>query len=269
MEFGICLQNIVPVRTEPNHRSEMATQVLFGELYNVLETNGRWLKIKLSHDNFEGWIEEKQNTFLAEEEFISLFNAETPCSLDLVQLISNETKKSVFPVVMGSSLPGIEEFRFTIRDQSYVFDGQVSNVSELEETESPQELNDIKQAMVHDAMLYLHAPYLWGGRSPFGIDCSGLIQMVFKLKNVKMLRDAKQQAGQGDVVSLIEEAEPGDVAFFDDEEGNITHTGLLIDRNRILHASGRVRIDTLDHEGIFDTEKQLYTHKLRLIKRYF
>lgn len=269
MEFGICLQNIVPVRLEPDHRAEMVTQVLFGELYKVLETNLNWLKIKNSYDDYEGWIEEKQHSALDEEGFISLFNAETPCSLDLVQLISNETKKSIFPIVIGSSLPGIEEFRFSVGEQCYVFDGQVSNVSELEEVESPQELNDIKQAMVHDAMLFLHAPYLWGGRTPFGIDCSGLIQMVFKLKKVKMPRDAKQQAGQGEVVSLLVEAEPGDVAFFDDEEGNITHVGLLIDRNRILHASGKVRIDTLDHEGIFNTDTQQYTHKLRLIKRIF
>lgn len=269
MEFGICLQNIVPVRLEPSHRAEMVTQILFGELYRVIETNLNWKRIKLSFDDYEGWIEEKQHTGLDENQFISLSEAETPCSLDLVQLITNETNKSVFPIVMGSSLPGIEEFRFSVNDHSFEYDGQVSDVSELEEVESPQELNDIKQAMVHDAMLYLHAPYLWGGRTPFGIDCSGLIQMVFKLKKIKMLRDASQQAGQGEVVGLLDEAEPGDVAFFDDEEGNIIHTGLLIDRNRILHASGRVRIDTLDHEGIFNTELQQYTHKLRLIKRIY
>ncbi len=269
MEFGICLQNIIPVRSDPNHRSEMMTQVLFGELYRVLEKHSNWLKIKLSYDDYEGWIEEKQHSSLDETEFISLSNAETPCSLDLVQLISNETRKSVFPIVLGSSLPGIEEFRFRVRDEHYVFDGQLSQISELEEAEIPQDIDDIKQAMIHDAMLYLHAPYLWGGRSPFGIDCSGLIQMVFKLKNVSMLRDTSQQSGQGEVVGLLEEAEPGDVAFFDNAEGQIIHTGLIIDRNRILHASGKVRIDTLDHEGIFNAEIQQYTHKLRLIKRIY
>lgn len=269
MEFGICLHSIVSVRLEPNHRTEMVTQLLFGELYRVLETDANWLKIKLSYDDYEGWIEEKQHSTLDEEGFVALSNMETPCSLDLVQLISNETKKTVFPIVIGSSLPGIEEFRFSVKDQSYVYDGQVSNVSELEEIESPQELNDIKQAMVHDAMVFLHAPYLWGGRTPFGIDCSGLIQMVFKLRKIKMLRDASQQAGQGEVVSLLDEAEPGDVAFFDNEEGNITHVGLLIDRTRILHASGKVRIDSLDHEGIFNADLQQYTYKLRLIKRIF
>jgi gamma-D-glutamyl-L-lysine dipeptidyl-peptidase len=269
MDFGICLQNIVPVRLEANHRSEMVTQVLFGELYRIIETTNDWLKIKLSYDDYEGWIEGKQHTGLDEDAYISLSNAETPCSLDLVQLISNETKKNVFPIVLGSSLPGIEEFRFSVKDQSYVYDGQVTNVSELEEVETPQEMHDIKQAMIQDAMLFLHAPYLWGGRTPFGIDCSGLIQMIFKLKNIPMLRDAKQQAGQGEVVSLLDEAEPGDVVFFDDHEGNIIHTGLVIDRNRILHASGKVRIDSLDHEGIFNSELQQYTHKLRLIKRIF
>jgi len=267
MDFGICLQSIIPVRREPDHRSELVTQILFGELYRVLEGNNNWFQIRLAYDDYEGWIDGRHHQILEEQEFLRLFDAETPCSLDLVQLIQNETKNSVFPVVAGSSLPGIEEFRFTVKGHIYVFDGQVSDLSELEEVGSPQDLMDIKHTMINDAMLYLHAPYLWGGRSPFGIDCSGLVQMVYKFKKVRLLRDARQQSTQGEVVSLLDEAEPGDLGFFDDEEGNITHVGLLIDRNRILHCSGKVRIDTIDHEGIYNDELQKYTHKLRLIKR--
>jgi hypothetical protein len=267
MEFGICLQGIIPLRREPDHRSEMVSQILFGELYRVLETSQQWLKVQLVYDDYEGWITPVSHSELEEAEFLRLFDAETPCSLDLVQLIQNENRKSVFPIVAGSSLPGIEEFRFTIKDQVYVFDGQVSDPSELEDVESPQDISDLKQAMMHDAMLYLHAPYLWGGRSPFGIDCSGLTQAVYKTKKVKLQRDAKQQAMQGEVVSLLDEALPGDLAFFDDAEGNINHVGLLIDRTRILHCSGQVRIDTIDHEGIYHEQLHQYTHKLRIIKR--
>jgi len=267
MEFGICLQSIIPLRREPNHRSEMVTQALFGELYRIIETEHNWRKVRLAYDDYEGWFDERSHTSIEEPEFLRLLDVDTPCSLDLVQLLQNENSKSVFPIVAGSSLPAIEEFRFTINDQVFVFDGQVSDPSELEEAESPQQIIEIKHAMIHDAMMYLNAPYLWGGRTPFGIDCSGLIQMIYKLKKVKLLRDATQQANQGEVISLLDEAEPGDLAFFDDTEGNISHVGLLIDRNHILHCSGQVRIDTIDHEGIYHEQLHQYTHKLRLIKR--
>ena len=116
--------------------------------------------------------------------------------------------------------------------------------------------------------MYLNAPYLWGGRSPFGIDCSGFTQMVFKLCGIKLLRDAYQQAEQGYLINLLDEAHAGDLVFFDNEEGRITHTGILLPNNRIIHASGKVRIDTLDHHGIYNSETRRYSHKLRLIKRY-
>jgi cell wall-associated NlpC family hydrolase len=169
--------------------------------------------------------------------------------------------------LMGSSLPGLEGQFFTINGENYVFEGPVSDSTQLEEASSPQERIEAKKGITEDAMLYLNSPYQWGGRSPFGIDCSGFAQMVYKLKKIKLLRDASQQATQGEVVNLLEEAEPGDLAFFDNEEGNITHVGILLDHFRVIHASGSVRIDSIDHEGIYDEKQGKYTHRLRLMKR--
>jgi len=267
MEFGICLQSIVPVRREPAHPSEMVTQILFGELYRVVETNADWIRIQLTYDQYEGWISRLQARLIDESEFIRLYGAETAVSADLIQLVSSETEKMVFPIPMGSSLPGLKDQRFHVENEIFCFEGQTSDASLLEKAITPQDRLQSKNSIVQDAMLYLHAPYQWGGRSPFGIDCSGLVQMAYKYKMVKLLRDATQQAAQGEVVSLLAEAEPADLAFFDDPEGNITHVGLLIDRHRIIHCSGQVRIDTIDHEGIYHETLQKYTHKLRLIKR--
>jgi gamma-D-glutamyl-L-lysine dipeptidyl-peptidase len=269
MDFGICLQSIVAVRNEPTHKSELTNQILFGELYRVLRQEGAWIRVQQVYDNYEGWIDLSQHTPLPEEEFLRLADAETPTSLDIVQLVTNETKKIVFPIVAGSSLPGIEELRMVINGDTWMYDGQVSNVDELQEIETPQERIEFKHALVHDASMFLNAPYLWGGRSPFGLDCSGFVQMAYKMRNIMLLRDSSQQLTQGEIVSMVEEAEPGDLAFFDNEEGVIVHTGMMVDKNRIIHASGRVRIDTIDHYGIYMDSEKRYTHKLRVIKRIF
>ena len=126
-----------------------------------------------------------------------------------------------------------------------------------------------KSEIVHKAFLFLNTPYLWGGKTPFGIDCSGFTQLVYKLCGHTLLRDAKDQATQGEVLSFIEESEPGDLAFFDNEEGVITHVGIIMQDYFIIHASGKVRIDVLDHSGIYNTDTKKHTHKLRVIKRIF
>ncbi|MCX6248089.1 MAG: C40 family peptidase [Bacteroidetes bacterium] len=267
MDFGICLQSVIPLRIGASHQSEMVTQVLFGELYRILEKEGNWLRVQLAYDRYEGWMDARQSFPLDEEEYIRLFNADTPVSLDLVQLLSNETRKSIIPVLLGSSLPGIEGHRFSVAKEQFSFDGLVADGRALETALTKQERQKAKQTLIDDAMLYLNAPYLWGGRSPFGIDCSGFTQMVYKLKKIKLLRDAAQQATLGDPLNFISESEPGDLAFFDDPEGNIIHVGLMMDKSRIIHASGKVRIDMIDHEGIFNEEERKYTHKLRVIKR--
>jgi hypothetical protein len=267
MDFGICLQSVIPVRLEPSHRAEMVTQVLFGELYRVQGKEDHWLRVQLAYDSYEGWIDLKQSFPVEESEFIRLVNADTPVSLDLVQLLSNETRQSVTPVPLGSSLPGIADHRFSVANEVFSFDGLVADSAVLEAAITPQDRQKAKQTLIDDAMLYINAPYLWGGRTPFGIDCSGLTQMVYKLKKIKLLRDAAQQAAHGEPLNFLSESEPGDLAFFDDEEGNITHVGLMMDRSRIIHASGKVRIDIIDHEGIFNEDEKRYTHKLRVIKR--
>ena len=267
MEFGICTDSLVPVRSEPSHTSEMVTQVLFGELYRIIEKTNLWVKIQLAFDNYEGWIHIKQTCFIDEHEFNRLAGSETPMTLDLVQIISNETKNTMIPVLLGSSLPGYMSQRIQVNGEVFLYEGSVADPSEQAGTAGSLRTLQTRQNIIENAMLYLHAPYLWGGRSPFGIDCSGFVQMIYKLENIKLLRDARQQATQGEVISLLAEADPGDLVFFDDEEGNINHVGLVSERRRVIHCSGKVRIDALDHEGIYNNELQKYTHKLRLIKR--
>ena len=100
-----------------------------------------------------------------------------------------------------------------------------------------------------------------------GLDCSGFTQAVFRLNGISLPRDASQQSGIGQVINLVTEALPGDLAFFDNDEGMITHVGLILDSTSIIHASGKVRIDALDHQGIYNVETNKYSHRLRLIRR--
>ena len=267
MEFGICVQSIIPVRAEPAHPSEMVTQLLFGELYRVVEKTGQWLKVQLIFDHYEGWIHSRQARLIDEQEFHRLSGSTTAMTADLVQLILNETRNMLFPVVLGSSLPGCVSGRFYINGEVFLYDGDIAVLPGSTEAAGSSGTLLTRQHIVENAMLYLHAPYMWGGRSPFGIDCSGFVQMLYKLSGINLLRDARQQAGQGEVISLVAEAEPGDLVFFDDEEGNINHVGILCDRQKVIHCSGMVRTDAIDHEGIYNEELRKYTHKLRLIKR--
>jgi len=267
MNSGICIHSAVPVRREPAHTSEMVTQILFGELYRIVDKENNWLRIHLIYDDYEGWIHLLQSHSVSESEFIRLAGSETAVTLDLVHPLSHENLQPLFPILAGSSLPGIAQQRLQIDQEVFFFDGKIFSASQPAQTDDSLNLQKIRQDIMNDAMIFINAPYLWGGRTPFGIDCSGFTQLVYKLQKIKLLRDAIQQSTQGEVISLLAEAEPGDLAFFDDEEGKITHVGLVIDHSKIIHCSGKVRIDALDHEGIYDRELQRYTHKLRLIKR--
>jgi gamma-D-glutamyl-L-lysine dipeptidyl-peptidase len=257
MKFGFCHQSIIPVRLEPSHRAEMCSQLLFGELYAILAEADDWLHVRIIFDNYEGWIHTSCLYGIGEEEFRRLESLPCRVSTELVQLIENRSLQFYFPVLLGSSFHGLSENAFSAGEHEYFFDGDTVSIHQEAQ----------RARVIEMAMMYLHAPYAWGGRSPFGIDCSGFTQMSYKLAGVQILRDAAQQAMQGETLSFISDAKPGDLLFFDDDEGSITHTGILMPGERVIHASGKVRVDKVDHQGIFNHEKGIYSHQLRLIKK--
>ena len=250
--FGICNLAIIPLRFEPNDRSEIVSQVLFGEHFEILEQLKQWSRIKMQYDHYEGWVDSKQFQIISESSYNQLSTEAIILNADLIEYITGRSNL-LMPIPLGSSLSFINHNE--INTSGFDFEG----------TKTSGEKN--KENLISTAFMYLNAPYLWGGKTPFGIDCSGFTQMVYKLNGYKLLRDASQQSTQGEPLSFIEESEPGDLAFFDNEEGNIIHVGIIMDDNYIIHASGKVRIDRLDHLGIFNSETNKHTHKLRVIKK--
>ena len=255
MPYGICHLSIVPIRREPDDRSEMISQILFGETFRVLQERKKWIFIRCSHDKYEGWIDRKQYTVLNDLDFKELKDLPSVLSTELVDVVVDRDQQHMQPIVLGSQLPFFCEGEFKFEDRIFSFQGSTTQPTPT------------KELLVENAFMYHNAPYLWGGRTPFGIDCSGFTQMVYKLNGVELPRDAKDQANVGEVLSFLEETEPGDLAFFDNEEGIITHVGLLLGENKIIHASGKVRVDRIDQQGIFNNEVGTHTHKLRLIKK--
>lgn len=250
--FGICNLAVIPLRLEPSDRSEIVSQILFGEHFEVLEKQKQWRKVKMQFDQYEGWIDEKQFQSLTQDEYNTLSKLPVVLNGDLVEYITYGNNQ-LLPITLGASLAFLSNPQLNVQEMS--FDGL------------RQEGILPKSNLIETAFMYLNAPYLWGGKSPFGIDCSGFTQMVYKLNGYSLLRDASQQATQGVPLSFIEESEAGDLAFFDNEEGKIIHVGLIMDDNYIIHASGKVRVDRLDHLGIYNAELNKHTHKLRVIKK--
>ena len=247
MKYGICNLSIVPLRAEAADSSELVTQVLYGEVFKVLESRKKWSRIRLAFDSYEAWIDNKQFLFIEEENYKDISRQTPIVCEDLVDMVSTKDNQ-MLSIVMGSSLNGLAIL-------NHDFEG------------SSVEAKFAKDNLIDTALLYLNTPYLWGGKTPFGIDCSGFTQMVYKLNGYPLKRYASQQVEQGEALSFIEESEPGDLAFFDNAEGDITHVGIIMKDNYIIHAHGKVRIDRLDHTGIFNIQTSLHTHKLRVIKR--
>ncbi|AGC77729.1 SH3 domain-containing protein [Nonlabens dokdonensis] len=248
MKYGICPISIAPLRSETSDSSEMVSQVLYGETFKIIDTRKKWSRIRLSHDKYEGWIDNKQITEIESEQYHSILKGHKQFSRDLIGHITHND------MTLSTVTIGAQTSSCTFLNDQYSLN-------------QPETISYDKSNLIENALLFLNAPYLWGGRTPLGIDCSGFTQLIYRMNGFDLLRDASQQATQGEVLSFIEESEPGDLAFFDNNEGAITHVGLIMSDNYIIHAHGKVRIDRLDQSGIFNVEKKVHTHKLRVIKK--
>lgn len=253
MKFGFTKWSIVPVRAESREQSEMVTQLLFGDIFTVLKERKNWIYIQIEADQYEGWIDEKLFFEISADLFEQIKQSSIPVSKNLLTHLKNDSHS--FSVLKGSSFPLMTNQNMTIGDDLYT-------IENFEETPK----KNIREELVEMAASYLNTPYLWGGKSPFGIDCSGFSQMVYKINGIRIPRDASQQVNLGSSRNFIDEAEPGDLAFFDNEEGKVIHVGIVLAGRTIIHSSGQVRIDNLDHQGIYNQGLKAYTHKLRVIQ---
>ncbi len=257
MTTGICLIACIPLRAEPDHKSEMVSQLLFGESYDVKETQRGWLHIEMHYDHYRGWIPANQ-AHIFEAAPRDMSGTVPPFVIsDNLATMTDVATGNEFPVSAGSTfIPG-KGGEMAVSGHRFLFSGNLA-------TNNKQ---NVSEDICTYAGIFLHTPYLWGGRSAFGIDCSGFTQVVYKLAGIRLPRDSHEQARKGESIHLIHETKAGDLLFFDNEEGEINHVGILLNDGHVIHAHGKVRIDRVDHHGIFDGSQKAYTHKLRLIKR--
>lgn len=255
--YVVCKSPIAPIRTAPSHRVEMSSQLLFGERATVLSTDGDWVYIECLWDHYEGWIHQGHLSFINYKQFSKTSKAMVGYAAG--KLILQDIPAQLTP---GAELFGMKSSKFPwLHNDAVVYKGSKLKLEDCNNTA-------IEQASI---LPFLGTSYVWGGRSLQGIDCSGLSQMVYKLHQIKLPRDAKDQARLGEEVSFLQEAQCGDLAFFDDEDGNITHVGILLNEATIIHASqqsGSVVIDAIDQGGIISKSLKKRTAKLRIIKRY-
>ncbi len=252
----VCCVPVSPMRADASHRSEMVSQQLFGEKSIIIEkAEDNWVKIQLKYDGYQGWVQQSHLSEIDEEHYLKV-------DKDLTSDWVNEVDYNghIMRVPMGSSLSAFSNGKAFWRKSSVYFGGKVWN---------PDEVKINPKLVKQIAFKFLNTSYLWGGKSVFGIDCSGYAQMVYKFLNKQLPRDAWQQAEEGEVVNFLQEAQSGDLAFFDNAEGKIIHVGILLNEHEIIHSSGKVRIDKIDTEGIMNLETKQRTHRLRIIKRYF
>lgn len=250
MQYISVIVAAAPLRKEPFHASEMVSQLLLGETALVLETEKKFIKIKTVYNSYEGWIQTIQTAEI--DEAIAFLKPKTFTThrADVALFNGSAVPLSIGTPVFSYKSIGKYTIEYQLANKFYSF-----HFSE----------NSLKQI----TSWYVNVPYLWGGRSSFGIDCSGFTQKVFQFFGKELPRDASMQAVQGGDIGFLQEAKPGDLAFFDNDEGNIVHVGILLTPSSIIHASGKVQIDFVDHEGIIHAESRIRTHHLRCIKRFF
>lgn len=256
MKKGICLMATAAIRLKPDHRSEMVSQLLFGECVNIQESNNEWFYIETCNDNYQGWVAQNQLNILNDADNDFLRGNKEHITASPIANIRDKNSGLTFSVSAGSSFYANNDRAMVIADKCFFYEGGFTLGQK-----------DTASCIAEYAISFTNASYLWGGKSIFGLDCSGFTQIVFKMAGKSIPRDSAKQAKTGEPVHLIHEALPGDLAFFDNDEEIITHVGILLENNMIIHAHGKVRIDKIDHHGIFNTKTRQYSHRLRLIKR--
>ena len=251
MEYGIANLAVVPLRAQPSHASEQVSQLLFGETFEIMERFENWLRIITTFDGYEGWLNELQLVPIDSDTYTKIVSAKAITTRSFVASALKEADNSLLYIPFGSTLPFFANGKCTVGSDTFSVDtnGNMENLLEI-------------------AYSFINTPYQWGGRTHFGIDCSGFAQAVMRTQGVNLKRDAWQQAEQGSVVDFLQSATLGDLAFFDNPEGRITHVGIMLNNEMIIHASGKVKIEQIDDQGIYSAEQKKYTHKLRIIKRY-
>tara|TARA_B100000902_G_C27284451_1_gene903649 strand:- start:1284 stop:2021 length:738 start_codon:yes stop_codon:yes gene_type:complete len=238
---GICILSVIPMRKNQSDSSEMINQVLFGETFKIIKENQKWSYVKLNHDQYTGWIDNKQY------QKINIKSNFIPSHKNYVNIKINNIKQIL---ILGSLIPLNQTFSTNLK---------------LSHSLSFLKMKPMKIQFTKIAKKYLNTPYMWGGRTPLGIDCSGYTQMVFRFFNIQLPRDSFQQAKVGQEIN-INDTKLGDLAFFG-TRNKITHVGIMLKKNKIIHASGKVRIDQIDEQGIFNQELNSYTHDIKLIRR--
>jgi hypothetical protein len=235
----------------------MVSQLLFGDTYTVLQEaeNGKWWKIETDEDQYQGWIDKKLHLAVSESYFNSKAEIRKHFCAEVVGYVDVEGTKQ--PIFFGSYLPHFDGNHVYFDNKRFPFVGKADKI----------EKDTLNRNIVYTAHSFLSTPYLWGGKSHAGIDCSGLVQMVFRSCGHSVLRDAYQQASMGTSVENLEEAKSGDLAFFSGDSGKITHVGILTSPKEIIHAHGKVRADKIDSTGIINGDSGLYSHKLTCIRR--